>query len=67
MTKQENARAVLQNERLKLKNSLLKNQYNPRSSTNEGSRSVHTFDRFKNFKINSGSSVSSPRSSLVSS
>lgn len=68
MTKQENARAVLQNERLKLKNSLLKNFANPqRSSTNEGSRSVNTFDRFKNFKINSGSSVSSPRSSLISS
>lgn len=68
-TKQENALAVLKNERMKLKNVILKNQIiNPKSSTNEGSKSVNTFDRFKNFKINSGSqSQSSPRSSQVSS
>lgn len=54
---------------MKLKNSLLKNQYiHPKSSTNEGSKSVNTFERFKNFKINSGSqSHSSPRSSQISS
>lgn len=54
---------------MKLKNTILKNQtINPISSTNEGSKSVNTFDRFKNFKIHSGSqSQSSPRSSQVSS
>jgi len=43
---QENARAALQNERLKLKQSLIKHQakypsiqFNYKSSTNEGSRS----------------------------
>ena len=66
----ENARTILQNERQKLNQNLMKanSQYqqvviggNRRSSTNEGSRSVGTFGRFKSMRLHS-ESVSSPNS-----
>jgi hypothetical protein len=67
--KQENARAVLKNERMKLNQSLMMNRHHQRSSTNEGSRSVGTFGQLNKFKLYSGSSLSSPKSlrSLISS
>lgn len=66
----ENARTILQNERQKLNQNLIKanSQYqqvviggNRRSSTNECSRSVGTFGHFKSMRIHSDD-VSSPNS-----
>ena len=58
---QESARAALQNERMKLNQSLmkpLKAGGQIKSSTNEGSKSVNTF-RFQ-ARLNSGSTSSEP-------